>query len=63
MNRLENRLQKVRTENASPSIAAQDVFKEYEKTGDFETVISNLADTFNEAIQGFEMTNIKNGLY
>ena len=49
-------------ENASPSIAAQDVFKEYEKTGDFETVISNLADTFNEAIQGFEMPNIKNGL-
>lgn len=49
-------------EHASPSISVPDLFKAYEKTGDFDGVMEDLRDTIKEAVRAIDDSPIKSGL-
>lgn len=48
--------------NASPSVPTDSVFEQYEKTGDFEGVMSSLAENIKDSITRFMETPMGNGL-
>ena len=39
---------------ASPSISVQDIYENYERTGDFQGVMESLSDKFTEAIESLK---------
>lgn len=47
---------------ASPSISVQNIYDNYERTGDFQGVMESLGESFREAMQNFEKSPLHKGL-